>query len=102
MSGPGKKRCRPRECLIESGAYRAMTKPEQNYVGALDFFTNRDSGLCYPSERIITERFGLSRSRQKEGRKRRAALPLAARSLEKRLFPGPRTTTQFRPNPDPI
>jgi len=70
VSGPGKKRCRPLESLIESGAYKAMTKPERNYIGALDYFTNRDSGLCYPSERIITERVGLSRSRQQEGRKR--------------------------------
>jgi hypothetical protein len=70
VNAPGKKRCRPLEGLIGSGAFKAMTQPEQSYVVALDYFTNRDSGLCYPSERIITERLGLSRSRQQEGRKR--------------------------------
>ena len=70
VSAPGNKRCRPLEALIDSGAFKEMTKPEQSYVVALDSFTNTETGLCYPSERTITERFGLSRSRQQEGRKR--------------------------------
>lgn len=129
MSGPGKKGCRPFESLVESRVFKAMTPPEQNYIRALDYFTNRDSGLCYPSERIIKERIGLSRSRQQEGRKRclaRKIFSVEMRKVNRKgnavmhyLWPpeawkssnltgdeprpnfGP-TPTQFQSNPDPI
>ena len=129
MSATGKDKCRPLESLVESGAFRAMTNPEQIYVVALDFFTQRDSGLCYPSERIIAERFGLSRSRQQEGRKRclaRNVFTVEMRKVNRRgnavmhyrwqpeawksatsqdHEPRPNlgaTPTQFGRNPDPI
>jgi len=129
VNAPGKKRCLPFEGLVESRVFKAMTPPEQNYVRALDYFTNRDSGLCYPSERIITEVFGLSRSRQQEGRKRCLARKIFSVEMRKvsekgnpvthYLWPpeawkntsspdrkprpsfGP-TPTRFQSNPDPF
>jgi len=106
-----------------------MTRPEQIYIVALNFFTQRDSGLCYPSERIIAERFGLSRSRQQEGRKRCSARKIFSVEMRKvnrkgnavlhylwqpeawksasspDREPQPSfdpTPTQFQSNPDPI
>ena len=106
-----------------------MTTPERNYVVALDHFTNRNTGLCYPSQQTIAEKTGLSRSRQQEGRKRclaRKIFSIEMRKVNRKgnavthfiwqseswksasitaLEPRPnfdRTPTQFYSNPDPI